>query len=94
MSKFDVDYTISEIKMTVSLWEQVGWRFVSAGLYSALSTVVTVTYFTGVTTWEQFGTAISALSLSILIGFITGVLMAAHKYFTGATVSTTTSLLE
>lgn len=78
----------------ISLWEQVGWRFVSAGLYSALSTVVTVTYFTGVTTWEQFGSAVSALSLSILIGFITGVLMAAHKYFTGATVLSTSSSIE
>lgn len=87
MYKFDVDYTINEIKMKVSLWEQVGWRFVSAGLYSALSTVSVVTYYTGVQTWEQFQSASNALILAALIGFITGVLMALHKYyFTGSTI--------
>lgn len=76
--------------MNITLTKQVIWRFVSAGLYSALSTAAVVTVYTGVTTWEQFQTASSALALSILIGFITGVLMAIHKYFTGTTVSTET----
>lgn len=94
MPRFDVDYTVTEIKMKVSLAEQVGWRFVSAGLYSALSTASVVTVYTGVQTWEQFQSASSALALSALIGFITGVLMAIHKYFTGATVSTTATLVN
>lgn len=72
--------------MYMSLTEQVIWRFVRAGLSSAFSTAVTVTYFTGVQTWMQAATAFNALSLSLLIGFVTGVLMAADKYFKGPTV--------
>lgn len=71
----------------LNLAEQTVLRFISAGLYSALSTVSVVTYYTGVQTWEQFQTASSAFALSMVIGFITGVFMAAHKYFlTGMTV--------
>lgn len=71
----------------LNLTEQTIVRFISAGLYSALSTASVVTYYTGVTTWEQFQSATNALALSALIGFITGVLMAAHKYFlTGSTI--------
>lgn len=67
--------------MNISLAEQVLWRFVRGGLSSALSTAVTVTYFTGVQTWEQAATAFNALALTLLIGFVTGVIMAADKYF-------------
>lgn len=72
--------------MDISLTEQVVWRFVRAGISSAFSTAAAVTYFTGVQTWMQAATAFNALSLSLLIGFVTGVLMAADKYFKGPTV--------
>lgn len=73
----------------LNLAEQTVLRFVTAGLYSALSTASVVTYYSGVTTWEQFQSATNALALSIVIGFVTGILMALHKYFyTGATSPT------
>lgn len=78
--------------MNISLIEQMTWRFIRAGLSSAFSTAATITYFAGVQTWEQFTTASSALALSLIIGFISGIIMAIDKYFTGATVST--SLVE
>ncbi len=73
--------------MNISLAEQMAWRFTRAGLSSAFSTAATITYFTGVQTWEQFATASSALALSLIIGFISGTIMAIDKYFTGSTVS-------
>lgn len=73
--------------MNISLIEQTLWRFIQAGLYGALSTASVVTYYTGVQTWEQFHSASNALILSALIGFITGVFMALHKYYlTGSTI--------
>jgi hypothetical protein len=36
--------------------------------------------FTGVQSWTELPTALSALSLMAVIGFITGGLMAADKY--------------
>lgn len=73
----------------LNLAEQTVLRFVTAGLYSALSTASVVTYYSGVTTWEQFQSATNALALSIVIGFVTGILMALHKYFyTGSTSPT------
>lgn len=77
--------------MNIDLAEQVAWRFISSGFYSALSTVSVITFYTGVTTWEEFKTASGALALSALIGFITGILMAAHKYFF---VGTTEQVVE
>lgn len=79
----------------LTLAEQTVLSFVKAGLYSALSTASVVTYYTGVTTWEQFQTASNAAALSLLIGFITGIFMAVHKYyFTGATVSVDSPMPE
>lgn len=74
--------------MNITLVEQMAWRFIRAGLSSAFSTAAVVTYYIGVQTWEQFQTASSALALSLLIGFVTGVVMAVDKYFTGTTIST------
>ncbi len=76
----------------VSLVEQMSWRFIRAGLSSAFSTAAVVTFYTGVKTWEDFATASSALILSLAIGFISGIIMAIDKYFTGSTIST--SLVE
>lgn len=56
-------------------------RFIKSGLAGAFSTAGTVTYLVGITTWTQLGTSLSALSLSLTIGFITGIIMAGEKYF-------------
>lgn len=78
----------------ISLIEQVGWRFVEAGLSSAFATAAVVTFYTGITTWEQFSTASGALGLAFLIGFINGVIQAGRKYFSGATVSVDSTMPE
>lgn len=80
--------------MKISLTEQVIWRFIVSGLTGALSTIGVSTYFVGIQTWEDFQTATGALGFALLIGFINGVLMAAHKYFTGATVSIDSTMPE
>lgn len=74
--------------MKISLTEQVIWRFITAGLYGAASVIGVATYYAGVQTWEDFQTATGALGLALVVGFVNGVLMAIHKYFTGATIST------
>lgn len=68
----------------------MGWRFVEAGLTSAFSTAATITYFTGVQTWEQLSVAFNALAISLIIGFVSGFIMAVTKYFKGASVSVDT----
>lgn len=78
----------------LSLAEQMGWRFIEAGLTSAFSTAATITYFTGVQTWEQFSIAINALALSLIIGFVSGVLMAVTKYFKGVTTPIDSTMPE
>lgn len=80
--------------MNISLAEQVSWRFIKAGLSSAFSTAATVTFYTGVQTWTQFATATSALILCLIIGFITGVVMAVQKYLQGPTISIASSMPE
>lgn len=72
--------------MKISLTEQVIWRFIVSGLYSALSVLAVGTYFAGIQTWEQFQSAAGALAAALIIGFVNGFLMALHKYFTGATI--------
>lgn len=72
----------------ISLIEQMGWRFLRAGLAGAISTASVFTYYNGVTTWEQFQSATIAFSIACLIGFFTGLIMAVDKYFTGTTIST------
>lgn len=79
----------------LTLAEQTVWKFIQAGLYSAISTAGVVTYFTGVQTWEQFQTASNAAALSLLIGFVSGILMALHKYYvTGATAPVASTMPE
>lgn len=74
--------------MKISLTEQVIWRFIVSGVYGAVSVIGVATYYTGVQTWEDFGRASGLLGLALAVGFVNGVLMSVHKYFTGATVST------
>lgn len=74
--------------MKISLTEQVIWRFIVSGVYGALSVIGVATYYTGITTWEDFGRVSGLLGLALAVGFANGVLMSIHKYFTGATIST------
>ncbi len=56
-------------------------RFGKAFIAGAFSTAGSVTYFAGVKTWGELGTALGALGVSLVIGGITGVLMAGEKWY-------------
>lgn len=77
-----------------TLSKQVLIRFIESGVSGALATVATITYFTGIQTWEQLKVALTALFISLMIGFINGVIMAGRKYFQGPSVPASTAPLE
>jgi hypothetical protein len=54
-------------------------RFVRAFVAGAVGTMVTIVPLTG--SWNELGTWLSSLALAGIIGGISGVLMAADKYF-------------
>lgn len=55
-------------------------RFLRGGVAGGVATAAAITVFSGVNTWADLPTALSALGLSFMIGFVTGGLMAADKY--------------
>lgn len=55
-------------------------RFIRAFVAGALATGATIT-LNSASTWTELGTALSALSISLIIGGVNGILMAGDKLF-------------
>lgn len=66
--------------------KSIAFRFLKAFVAGSVSTLGTITYFAGVTTWTQLAVALNALLLALVIGGISGVLMAAEKWYSWETV--------
>jgi len=66
--------------MTKALLKSVSLRFLRAFLAGAVSNLIILAPFSG-NSWKDVGTWIAALTLSATVGGVTGVIMAADKYF-------------
>ncbi len=56
-------------------------RFLKGGVAGAIS-MVSVISLANISTWTELQTALVSLSLAAIVGFITGVIMAAEKWAT------------
>jgi hypothetical protein len=65
---------------TFNLGKSVLMRFARGGIAGAFASAATLTSLTGIQSWTELRIALVYLSLSALIGFITGGIMAVDKF--------------
>jgi len=71
---------MKEKKKLTTLASRVAFRFLRGFIAGAVSTAAAVTGFNGVKQWEDLENALAMLLIAIIIGGVTGGLMAADKF--------------